>query len=334
MVVDLGRRAFISTLSGMALAWPLPASAQQGERMPRVGLVSNAPEASRQAQQDADAFHQGLQELGWTDGRNIRIDFHWGAGDADRAQIAKDLVAVQPNVIVCSTSPMTAAVLEQTKTIPIVFVNVTEPAAQGFVSSDARPGGNATGFSNFEPSMSGKWVEILKDVDPRIRRVAIMFNPKTAPSGGDFFLPSFRAAGAALGIEPIELPLHNPAEIEPALDKLAREAYGALIMMPDVFTGYYRDQIIRSAINHSLPVISSYRNYTEVGGLVSYGIKVSDLFHRAASYVDRILKGEKPADLPVQAPTQFEMVINLKTAKALGLTIRHDILLRADDLIE
>jgi putative tryptophan/tyrosine transport system substrate-binding protein len=318
-----------------AVASPIAAQAQQSERMPRIVVMTNAPEASPQGREDAEAFRRGLEELGWTDGQNIRIDFHWGVGETGREQIAKDVVSIQPKLIVCSTSPITAALSMLTGTIPIVFVNVTEPAAQGLVSSDAHPGGNVTGFSNFESSMGSKWLEIPKEIDPGIQRVAILFNPDTAPAHGNFFLPSFQAASRTLGIRSIETPLHDPTEIEPALETFAREANGGVVMMPDVFTGgFHRDQIIRSALNHRLPVISGYGLYTEVGGLVSYGISVGELFHRAASYVDRILKGEKPGDLPVQAPTKFEMVINLKTAKAIGIDIPPTLLARADKVIE
>jgi putative ABC transport system substrate-binding protein len=328
------RRDFI-TLIGGAAAWPLAARAQQPERMRRIGVLTNGAQDTPQSGQDnAAALRKGLQEHGWIDGRNIRIEFHSINGEKGREQAAKDLVGAQPDVIVCSTSPSTAAVSQLTRSIPIVFVNVTEPAAQGFVSSDARPGGNVTGFSNFEPSMAGKWLEIIKGIDPRIQRVAILFNPETAPNHGNFFLPSFQAASTALGIQPIEASLHDPAEIEPAVNALVGEAHAGLIMMPDAFTGRYKDQIIGSATAHRIPVISAYRAYTEAGGLVSYGIRVSDLFYRAASYVDRILKGEKPADLPVQAPTNFELAINLKTAKLLGLTMPALVQQLADEVIE
>jgi putative ABC transport system substrate-binding protein len=326
------RRAFI-TLVGGAAVWPLAARAQQRERMRRIGVLTNVPQDSPQWTQNAGALRKGLLERGWTDGQNIWIEIH-SIDEKGREQTAKDLVGARPDVIVCSTSPTTAAVLQLTRSIPIVFVNVTEPAAQGFVSSDARPGGNITGFSNFEPSMGGKWLEIIKDIDPRIQRVAILFNPQTAPDHGNFFLGSFQAASTALGIQPIEVSLHDPADIEPAVSALVGEAHAGLIMMPDAFTGRYRDQIIGSAIAHRMPVISAYRIYTEAGGLVSYGISVSDLFYRAASYVDRILRGEKAGELPVQSPTTFELVINLRTAKLLGLTVPVSLQQLADEVIE
>jgi putative ABC transport system substrate-binding protein len=326
------RRDFI-TLIGSAAAWPIAARTQEPKRIPLIGVLSNGAPDTPQSP-NAVALGKGLQELGWTDGRNIRIETHSLNGEKGPEQTAKDLVSARPDVIVCSTSPATAAVLKVTRSIPIVFVNVTEPAAQGFVASDARPGGNVTGFTNFEPSMGGKWLEIIKDIDPRIQRVAILFNPETAPGHGNFFRPSFQAASTALGIQPIEASLHDPAEIEPAMNALVGEVHAGLIMMPDAFTGRYRDQIVGSAIAHRIPVISAYRAYTEAGGLVSYGISVSDLFYRAASYVNRVLRGEKPAELPVQAPTNFELVINLKTAKLLLLTVPASLQQLTDAVIE
>jgi putative ABC transport system substrate-binding protein len=329
------RREFIALFGGAAVAWPLAARAQQGERMPRIGVMMALPEDNREGRQQADALREGLQDLGWSDGRNIRIDFHWDVGEPGRAQvIAKDILAALPDLIVSHTVLPTTAVCQLTKSIPIVFVSVPDPVALGFVSSLARPGGNATGFTNFEPSISGKWVEILKDLDPRIRRVAILFNPETAAASGKYYLPSFKAAGDALGIEAIEAPVHNAAEIEQAIDALAREPNSALVTMAEIFTTLNKALIIRLAANDRLPLMCPFRFFTEEGALVSYGISLTDLFHRTATYVDRILKGAKPADLPVQAPTKFEMVINLKTAKALGLTVSHDFLLRADEVIE
>jgi putative ABC transport system substrate-binding protein len=328
------RREFIWLLGGAA-AWPLAAHAQQPERMRLIGVMMGLREDDRQGRQQAQALREGLQELGWTNGRNIRIDFHWGVGEPGRAQlVAKELVALQPDLIVSHTISISTAVFRVTRTIPIVFVNVADPVGAGLVSGYAHPGGNVTGFTNFESSMGGKWVEVLKDLDPRIRRVSILFNPETATTGGEYYLPSFRAAGAALGVEPIEAPVHDAAEIERAIDALAREPNGGLVAMADIFTALNSELIIRSAVNHRLPFIFAFRAFPEEGALVSYGSSSIDIFHRAASYVDRILKGAKPADLPVQAPIKFELVINLKTARTLGLTVSHDFLLRADDIIE
>jgi putative tryptophan/tyrosine transport system substrate-binding protein len=331
------RREFIAlgSAAAAALIWPRAACAQEPERMRSIGVMMSEAEDDPVGRRRVDALRQGLQELGWTDSQNIRIDLHWDLVAPARVQkIASDIVASRPDLIVSQGSPPTAAALQLTKSIPIVFVNVTAPDGQGFVASYARPGGNVTGFSNFEPSMGGKLVEVLKDLDPRIRRVAMVFNPETAPGGGKFLLPSFHAAGAPLGVEPIEAPLHSAAEIDQAFDAVARAPDGGLVIMPDNFTAANVDLISRSALNHRLPLISAYRYYTDAGGLVSYGIDNIDPFHRAASYVDRILKGEKPADLPVQAPTKYELVVNLKTAKALGLTVSHEFLLRADDTVE
>jgi putative ABC transport system substrate-binding protein len=327
------RRDFITLLGGTAAAWPLAARAQLADRTRRIAVMMLFPEDNRFGREQADALRRGLQDLGWMDGRNIRIDFHWDIGDPNRAQlIAKDIIAVQPDIIVVQGSAATPAVAGLTKSIPIVFVSVADPVAGGMIPSYARPGGNVTGFSSFEPSMAGKWVEVLKDIDPGIRRAAILFNPDIALTKP--FLAAFEAAGASLGIEPIEVPVRGTAEIEPAIDAFARQPNGALVGMPESFIGLNIDLICRLALRHRLPLIGGFRTYTDTGALVSYGVSVGDLFYRAAAYVDRILKGAKPADLPIQAPTKFEMVVNLKTAKALGLTIGHDFLLRADDIVE
>jgi putative ABC transport system substrate-binding protein len=330
----LKRRQFIATLGGAA-AWPLAARAQQAESTRRVGVMLAFPEDDRLGRQQADALRQGLKELGWTDGSNIRIDFHWDVGERGRARvIAKDIVAVQPDLIVSHAITATSAVSQLTKTIPIVFVNVVDPVALGLVPSFARPGGNITGFTNFEPSMGGKWLEILKDLDFRIRRVAILFNPTTAAAGGKPYLIPLKAAGPALGIETIEAPVHDSAGIKQAIDTMARQPNGGLVAMADVFTFSNREMIIRLAAQNHLPFMAAFRTFTDEGGLISYGIDGVDIFYRAASYVDRILKGAKPADLPVQAPTKFEMVINLKTAKTLGLTVPPTLIARADEIIE
>jgi putative ABC transport system substrate-binding protein len=326
------RREFIALIG--AVAWPITARAQQpGGRMPRIGVLMGFPEDDRQGRQQVTALSDGLQALGWTDGQNVRIDFHWDVAVPGRAVVvAKDVIATQPDLIVSHTTPISAAVSRLTKTIPIVFVNVVDPVASNLVTSYAQPGGNVTGFSNFEPAMGGKWVEVLKDLEPRIHRIAILFNPETAPYVKNL-MPYLKSASAAFQIETIESPVNDAAGIEQAIDSLAREPDGGLIAAPDIFTGRNRELIIRLSMNHHLPFIAAYRDFTEAGGLVSYGSNPTDIFRRAASYVDRILRGAKPADLPVQTPTKFEMVINLKTAKALGLTPSHDFLMRADDII-
>lgn len=314
-------------------AWPLAARAQQAQ--PRIAVMMGLQEDSRYGRKEADALRKGLQELGWTDGHNIRIDFHWDVGQPDRARVvAKDVLAVSPDLIVSHSSPVTLAVFHLTKTVPIVFVSIADPIVLGLVANYARPGGNVTGFTNFEPSLGGKWVEVLKDVDPGVRRVAILFNPDTYAVGGQLYLPSFNESAKALGVKSIEAPVHDVAEIEEAIAGLTREPGGGVIAMPGIFIATNGDAIIRSAAKHRVPLISAFSFFTDEGGLISYGISISDLFYRAAIYIDRILKGAKPADLPIQAPTKFEMTINLKTAKALGLNITRDFLLRADDVIE
>jgi putative ABC transport system substrate-binding protein len=335
IAIYIRRREFIVALGSAVTAWPLIARAQPLISMRRIGVMMAFAEDDRGARQQADALRRGLQESGWTDNSNIRIDLHWDVHEGARAQlIAKDIVALQPDLIVSHAVTATSAVSRLTKTIPIVFVNVFDPVALGLVSSFARPGGNITGFTNFEPSMGGKWLEVLKDLDPRIRRVAMLFNPETAAAGGKLYLTPFKAAGAALGIETIEAPVHDLAGIEKAIDATARQPNGGLIAMADAFTYANREIISRLATNNHLPFLAAFRPFTEAGGLISYGIDQFDIFHRAASYVDRILKGTKPSDLPVQFPTKFEMVINLKTARALGLTVPPALLALADEVIE
>lgn len=303
--------------------------------MRRVGVMMGLSESDRAGRQEIDALRQGLQEVGWIDGRNIRIDLHWDITVPARAQAAEQYIAAaQPDVIVTNGNQITTTVFQWTKSIPMVFTNGVDPVAVGLVSSYPRPGGNVTGFTNFEPSMGGKWMEVLKDIEPRIRRVAILFNPEAIAETGKLYLPSFMAAGRALGIEPIEAPVRDTDEIKQAVDPVAREPNGGLAAMTENFTALNRDLIVRLALNHRLPLIAGFRSFTDAGGLVSYGTDVIDIFHRAASYVDLILKGAKPGELPVQAPTKFEMVVNLKTAKVIGLSIGRDFLLRADDVVE
>jgi putative ABC transport system substrate-binding protein len=300
----------------------------------RIAVMTSVPEDDYRGRAQADALREGLRELGWTEGHNIRIDLNGIAEPRRALEVAKDVVAKQPELICTIATPATAAVVQVTKTIPIVFGNVADPVSLGFVASYARPGGNVTGFSAFEPLMGGKWVEILHEIDPRIRRLTILFNPDTAPAGGKFFLPSIKAAGMTIGAETIEAQVDDPAGIERAIEALSSEMGDGLVAMPDAFTGSNSNLIIRLALNRRLPLIAGYRTFPDAGGLVSYGPNTSDLAHRAASYVDRILKGEKPANLPIQAPTKFEIVVNLKTAKALGVTVPPALLARADEVIE
>jgi putative tryptophan/tyrosine transport system substrate-binding protein len=325
------RRDFISFV-GSAAAWPLAASAQQPERMRRIGVLMALKEDDPQGQADVVAFQQALLELGWINGRNIRLDYRWATGDPDRVRAeATDLVQSAPDAIVVNSTPAARAFQQATHAVPIVFVAIADPVRTGVVQSLAHPGGNITGFTNFEASMGSKWLELLKEIAPRTTRVALIFNPDT--HSGQFF-QTLEAAGPSIGIETVQTPVHNEAEIERALASFNEEANVGLVSMPDIFTSAHRGLIISLATKYRLPAVSWTRPFAAEGGLMSYGVDVLDLFRRAASYVDRILKGAKPADLPVQQPTKFELVINLKTAKALGLTVPAELLTQADEAIE
>jgi putative ABC transport system substrate-binding protein len=332
---QLGRREFITLLGGAAAAWPLAARAQQPERMRRIAVLTGFAENDPLSQPWIAAFLQGLSELGWSDSGNLHIDYRWTSADVERIKpFAKELVALKPDVILAHSTPVTAALQRETTDIPIVFVVVSDPVGAGFVASLARPGGNISGFINFEESMGGKWLELLKEVAPAVKRAATMFNPDTAAGGGGYFLPSFEAAGAALGVKPIAAPVRSPSEIEKVIGDLAREPDGGLVLMPDIFLLVNRKQVMTLAERHNLPVVYWLGAHAKEGGLLGYGPDYHDLFRRSASYVDRILKGEKPSNLPVQVPTKFELVINLKTAKALGLDVSLSLQQRADEVIE
>ena len=329
------RREFISLLGGAVAASPLTAHAQQSGQMRRIGVLIAHAESDPEFHAYLAAFREGLQKLGWTEGRNIRINSRWGAlDDAEmRQRSAKELVALQPDVILVQNTPTTASMLQQTRTIPVVFVVVADPVGSGFVQNLARPGGNATGFTIMEPTITGKWLELLKEVAPRSNRAALLFNPATAPYASIYLNP-FKAAAASLGLEPIAATAHDRAELDTVIAAQAREPNGGLIVMPDGFMNVHRADIILLAARYRLSAVYPWRFFAEQGGLLSYGSEQGDLFRRAATYVDRILKGEKPVDLPVQAPTEYRLVINLKTAKALGLTVPLTLLDRADKVIE
>jgi putative tryptophan/tyrosine transport system substrate-binding protein len=328
------RREFITLLGGAA-AWPLSAGAQQFDQLRRVGMLIGYAENDRETQDRVAAFRQGLERLGWTEGRNVRIDYRFAPAGPDQAQLfAKELVALRPDVLVGNSTPASAALLQETRTIPIVFVGVSDPVGSGLVASIPRPGGNTTGFTNFEPSLTGKWLELLKEIAPGIVRAAVLFNPKTAPGGGSFFIGPFERLARSFAVEPIAAPVTDAAEIESALAAIWREPGGALIVMPDAFTTVHRKAIIAVAAQHRFPAIYPYRYEVADGGLMSYGVDTVDLLRRAASYVDRILKGEKANDLPVQAPVKFDLVLNLKTVKALGLDVPGKLLALADEVIE
>jgi putative ABC transport system substrate-binding protein len=329
------RREFITLLGGAAVAWPLAARAQQPDRLRRIGVLIGYAENDLETQARLAAFRQGLERLGWTEDRNVRIDYRFAPAGPDQAQrFAKELVALRPDVLVGNSTPASAALLRETHTIPIVFVGVSDPVGSGLIASIARPGGNTTGFTNFEPSLTGKWLELLKEIAPGIGRVAVIFNPKTAPGGGSFFLGPFEPVARSFAVEPIASPVTDATQIESALAAIWREPGGGLIVMPDAFTTVQRKAIIALAAQHRFPAIYPYRYEVVDGGLMSYGVDTVDLLRRAASYVDRILKGEKANDLAVQAPVKFELVINLKTAKALGLTVPDKLLVAADEVIE
>ena len=293
------------------------------------------PESDPQAQARVAAFRQGLQTLGWAEGHNIRIDIRWATtSDAPSMQrFARELVALQPDLILSHNTPTTATLLQYTRTIPIVFAVVSDPIGSGFVASIAHPGGNVTGFTNIEPTMAGKWLEVLKEIAPRVDRVAFLFNPTTAPYAKHYVGP-FKAAAAAFSVEGIPAPVRNTRELESAIVAHARTPNGGLVVMTDSFLVTRRAEIISLAARHRLPAVYPFRDFTELGGLLSYGNDLLDSFGRAATYADRILKGAAPNELPVQAPAKFELVINVKTAKALGLTISPSLLARADQLIE
>jgi putative ABC transport system substrate-binding protein len=326
------RREFVAGLGGAA-AWPLAARAQQGDRVRRIGVLMPFDENDPEVKLRYSAFTQALAELGWTEGRNTQMDLRWGGADINRIRaLAQELVGSQPVIILTSDTPATVAVQRETRTIPIVFVNVSDPVASGIVARLNQPSGNITGFANNEASLGGKWLELLSEIAPGLKRAAIMFNPDTAPVSA--FLPSFETAARSLKVEPIITPVHNDVEIETAIIALGCEPGGGLVVMPDIFTTAHRAPIILAAARNKVPAVYSLSAYVRDGGLLSYGPDRVDLFRRAASYVDRILRGAKPGDLPVQFPTKFEMVVNRRTATALGLAIPPSILLRADEVIE
>jgi ABC-type uncharacterized transport system substrate-binding protein len=329
----IGRREFLTLLAGTAAAWPLAARAQPRERMRRVGLLMGYPEGDVEGQASAAAFQRRLEELGWTEGRNIQIDTRWAGADPDKARtFAKELVAIKPDVIVPSTNLVTAILQQETLTIPIVFVLVGDPVGSGFVATMARPGGNLTGFSVFEPAIGGKWLEIFKEIAPNISRVGFILHPETPVNVG--FLRAAEAAAPSLGVKIIALGVHTAAEIERAVTEFAGDSNGGLIVAPHAVTVGNRDVIIRLAARYRLPAVYGPRHYATSGGLISYGPNPIDPFRQGASYVDRILKGAKPGDLPAQFPTKHELIVNLRTAKALALDVPPTLIARADEVIE
>jgi putative tryptophan/tyrosine transport system substrate-binding protein len=327
------RREFITLLGGIAAASPLAARARQADRM-RIGVFWNRAADDPEGQARLAVFLQGLQELGWTDGRNVRIDHRWAAADADRSRTyAAELVALAPDVILASGSQTVAALQQTTRTVPIVFVNIIDPVGGGFVASLAHPGGNTTGFTSFEYSLSGKWLELFKEIAPNLTRIAILRDPTIAAGIGQFAAIQAMAP-PSFGVELSPIGVRDAAEIERDVAAFARQSNGGLIVTGSSATAVHRELIIMLAARHRLPAVYPFRYFVTVGGLISYGPDPTDQFRRAAGYVDRILKGEKTADLPVQSPTRYELAINLKTATALGLTVPPPLLARADQVIE
>jgi putative ABC transport system substrate-binding protein len=325
------RRDFITLLGGAAAAWPLAARAQQGERMRRIGMLSGLAADDPEGQARFAAFAQGLQQLGWTDGRNVRIDTRWAAGDADRFhRYAEELLALAPDVILASATPSVQALRQVSRTVPIVFANVGDPVALGFVDSLARPGGNTTGFTPYEFGFAAKWLELLKEIVPRVTRVAVLRDLTIGPA----HLSAIQAVAPSFNVELSVVGVRDASEIERSVTAFARSSNGGMIVTASTSALVHRDLITMLAARHGLPAVYSFRYMVTAGGLISYGPDPMDLFRRAAGYVDRILKGEKPADLPVQAPTKYDLVINLKTAKALGLDVPPSLLVRADEVIE
>ena len=327
------RRNFIALLGGAAAAWPLAARAQQGERMRRLGVLINLTADDPEGHARITAFAQGLQEAGWTTGRNVRIDYRWGGAGADAmAKYAAELVALAPDVILAATSSSVAPLQRITRTIPIVFVQVVDPVSAGFVASLARPGGNATGFTIIEYGFSGKWLELLKEVAPHITRAAVIRDPTVAAQMGQ--MGAIQSVAPSLGVELRPVEARDAGEIERAITAFARSGNGGLIVLSGSASLAHRGLIITLAARERLPAVYSDRVFVAGGGLMSYDTNRTDQYRRAAGYVDRVLKGENPADLPVQAPTKYELAINLKTAKALDLKVPPTLLARADEVIE
>ena len=328
------RRRDLITLLGGAAAWPLAARGQPADRVRRIGWLHFSPESDPGSQVHAAAFRQGMEKLGWSIGRNLAIDYRWGAFNAERARvIAADLLKLDPDVIVSSGTPGALAFQQITRTVPIVFTVVSDPVTQGIVQSLAHPGGNMTGFSYMEPSIGAKWVELLKEIAPHVTRVALVFNPDASPLSR-FFYQSMETVAPKLAVQAVMAPVRVTSDIEQAVATIAREPGGSLIISTDAFLYTNRKLIIELAASHRLPAIYGILSTAAEGGLIYYGVDVVDQFQRAAGYVDRILHGAKPADLPVQLPTKFSLTINGKTAKVLGLTVPDKLLVAADEVIE
>jgi len=325
------RREFISFFCGATVAWPFVA-AQRSDRLRRIGLLTPLSDSDPEGQARLRAFQQGLRGLGWIEGRNFELDYQWGSDNADPLIAAAKLVGRAPDVIVVNGIEMLTPLKRATRSVPIIFVQVPDPVGAGFVQDMAHPGGNITGFTNFEYTLGGKWVSLLKEITPGLARVAVIQNPGDQTSSE--YSGAIKAAAQSVGLQTITDDARDDTEIERIIETLARQPNGGLIVLPGVFTFVHLKAIVASAAQHRLPAVYPYQYFIAGGGLMSYGIETTDLYRRAASYVDRILKGEKPADLPVQAPIRFQLVINLKTAKTLSLTIPPTLIARADEVIE
>jgi putative tryptophan/tyrosine transport system substrate-binding protein len=328
------RREFITLLGGTAAAWPFAARAEQSDRMRQIGVLMGFAQSDPTAQSWVGAFQNALAKLGWTEGSNLRIELRWAAADPDKIRsLAKELVDLRPDAIFDQTTPVTGALASETQTIPIVFVYVADPIGSGFAPSLARPGGNITGFTYLEPTTGGKWVGLLKEIAPRTAHVAILFNPATTPPL-KFYMPSIQAAASSFAIEASSAPVHAKDEVEGVIAAQAHNPGGGLLVMPDVFNDANRELIIGLAARLGIPAIYPRPVFAESGGLIAYGADLTEQFRQAAGYIDRILRGANPGDLPIQQPTKFELAINVKTAKALGLNIPQSMLLLADEVIE
>jgi putative ABC transport system substrate-binding protein len=327
------RRDFLFVAGGAAVTWPLAARGQDTNQIRQIGMLMAYAENDRGGQAFVTEFREGLKKLGWAEGRNVRTIIRWAKSGALRQQFAKELVALNPDLITSHGTPCTAALAKQTHTIPIVFVNVTDPIGGGFVESLSRPGGNITGFTHYEPTLASKWLQLLKEIAPRVAKVAFLFNPTTAPYFAYYITP-FKDAAPSLGVEAIVAPVRDRAEFGPVIAALAHESNGGLIVMPDVFMTSHRKEIITLAARFHLSAVYPLPLFTAQGGLLSYGSDTRDQYRRAAIYADRILKGEKPGNLPVQLPVKFMLTINLKAAKARGLTVPPSMIIRAEQVIE
>ncbi len=330
------RREFITLVGGATAVWPLAARAQQPVGMRRIGMLMAYAERDREGQAFVATFREALAKLGWVDGRSVQIDVRWApaSGNAEsRLRFGQDLIALQPDLIVSHGTPNTATLHQQTRTVPVVFVNASDPIGSGFVASFPRPGGNITGFITMEPTMAGKWLELLKEIAPRVTNCALLFNPATAPYA-DYFAGPFNTAAASLAVKVTIARVRDAGELETAIAAQTSAPNGSLVVMPDTFTTLHRAKITELADKYALPAAYPFRFFSTSGGLLSYGSDTNDSYRRAAAYADRILRGEKPSELPVQAPAKFQLVINLKTAKALGLKIPETFLVRADEVIE